>query len=159
MGSVVPGDAKDSEMALGMFVFPTRAERYCVTLALKDLRTDEEKRVELCEAPQAAEYATTDTSLRACLTPPTAAVTEGWCALHTDSSLPACAATGSEVDPANPADPAHAATDDGDSDSSARTSSGCQLGGARSAQGLARPHATIAILLGRRVRRGLRRVT
>jgi hypothetical protein len=116
---------------LGSVVFPRRAERYCGTLVIEDLRTGRDRRAESCSAPGVLEEVATDTNLTLCKEPPTAALTPAWCGLH--HAQPAlCAEFAAAGDPTTEVAPASGSNDELGADS-ATTSRGCELSVARSA--------------------------
>ena len=138
--------ATESNLELGLVVFPTAAEQHCVTLITRDLRTDDEARAEFCDTTQEPTHYETDAVLLPhCLEPPTETSTEAWCRLHRSPPsecgrfLPGGA--GSAGAPAN----------GDDEPRRARTSEGCQLSGA--ASGNAGPWLALAALVALRRRR------
>jgi hypothetical protein len=104
-------------------IFQERADDYCVTVVLEDLRTGLEQRSELCAAPGPLQKYGTDTELAGCLEPPSAELTRAWCELS-QSTLPECGAAGAEQ-AETPADAGAAA-----SEVDVRATAGCALGGA-----------------------------
>ncbi len=152
--AVVPLDAvtyltnpEQTELGLGLIAFPTKAERYCVTFVVTDLRTQDEVRSEVCDEPEPADGATTDSSVTTCVSPPNEAVTEGWCAVRVDSELPVCLAVRSGSTPSGGMTADAAA----DNDAAPRTSKGCEFGGSRAGTGWTL--ALLALALSRRFRR------
>jgi len=175
------GDAPaSSAVSLGRALFPTEAARYCVTLVLKDLRTGEEKRSEVCAEPEPATLAETDSSLGQCDEPPPA-LRDPWCALKAGTDKDC------NVDPGgiatDPVDnlagsggsqgggPATNPVDRGGSEStppvddarpnaaSPRTSKGCAIGSTSRAEGAGWLFAALAIAAGLRARAASRRTS
>jgi MYXO-CTERM domain-containing protein len=128
-------DTPETEVSLGMVVFPTDAEQHCVVLSVQDLRVDDYYETEVCVATEAPSRFDTDSQLRACLEPPTDGSAEAWCRLKGEQAPSECEAIlepepgvggagGSEAEPGGD-DPLR----------SSRTSKGCQLGGVPSGSG------------------------
>jgi hypothetical protein len=140
------------EQDLGWLRFPLGAERYCVTLTVRDLRTGETASAETCAEPQAPTSVLRDYELSRCEQPPSQAMTEEWCDEHPESSLPACSGQPGEpsaggASPNEPAaNPAGARKP--------RTSEGCQVSSnpARSAGCLTLLVLFGAAALGRRLK-------
>lgn len=121
-------DTPETEVSLGLVVFPTDAEQHCVVLSVQDLRVDDYYETEVCVATEAPTRFDTDSRLRECLEPPTDGSAEAWCRLKGEQAPPECEAIlepepvagGAAGDGAEPGD--HPAR-------GSRTSKGCQLGG------------------------------
>lgn len=150
-------DAPPQSMALGMVVFPTAADRHCVRVVARDLRSGIESRSEVCEAPAVPISFESDApELAACLTPPTEGATRAWCRIRQDPRSPVC----SKLPPDAPIVGDDASGDgtsgdgtSGDEKRRSRTSQGCQMSvGTQSSGGAAAFLAALLLLRRRRDR-------
>jgi uncharacterized protein (TIGR03382 family) len=135
-------DEDGADDTVGRLVFPTPGAQHCATLVLKDLRTSQERRTEMCSPVQPAQGVDTDTVVARCGEPPSDASKEAWCRLRGGSASEQCAtgtgagtAGSSDGGPVTPSgDGVGGSTTAGDpaTTDDARTSKGCQLGGSSS---------------------------
>lgn len=137
-------------LEVGVVPFPLATKKYCATLLVKDLRTGKEMRSEHCEdMPGKSTGTERDYPLVQCGEPPSPALTEAWCKLHPESTLPVCTGIMDRVDPVPIEGVAGGTSDAGDgatkppvkmpvAEDGEHTSSGCSVAlGRRTGGGLA----------------------
>lgn len=138
-------DVLPGPLTLGVVVYPTAAEKHCVRVVARDLRTGSESSTEICEAPKAPMWFASDApQLFGCLLPPSDEATRVWCRLREDTRSSIC----SQLPPDVPI-VSDATTDDDTSRS--RTSKGCQIAvGTPTNAGVAVLFAALVVLRRRR---------